>query len=114
MKKSSFYWRRRIICGDDMRHEDRYINATVNATASGFLVDLCESWNPEATSGMEPDELSEIRLRAIMEAFGQRWAAKSFYFDWEVEAEPCPPHTDPDGETIAAVLVDMRADAEIW
>ena len=73
MKKTSFYWRQQIVCRDDMRIEARYINATVTATANGFVVDLCESWNPEATQDMEPDELAAVRLRAIMETSGQRW-----------------------------------------
>lgn len=108
MKKSSFYWRRRIICGDDMRHEDRYINATVTATESGFAVDLCESWMPEATQGMEPDELIAVRLHAIMCAYTISWRRSQY--DWWVETDPTPTHSDPDGEAIASALADLRAD----
>jgi len=110
MKKTSFYWRRRLICGDDMRRETRYINATVTATANGFAVDLCESWNPESTSGMEPDELVQIRLRAIIEAYNQPYEPAHGAFDWEAEADPTPTHSDPDGEAIASALADLRAD----
>ena len=106
----SFYWRRCIICGDEVRQEAHYINATVTATASGFAVDLCESWNPEATQGMEPDELAAVRLRAIMDAYGQKWLPTSPYFDWEVEVKPTPTHSDPDDEAIASALAGLRAD----
>lgn len=109
-KTTSFYWRRQIVCRDEMRHETRYINATVTATVNGFAVDLCESWDPEATSGMEPDELEQVRLRAIMGASGQPYEALETYWDWEVEVQPTPPHADPDGEAIADALASLRAD----
>lgn len=110
MKKTSFHWVRSLICGDSQQVQTRRINATVTATASGFAVDLCESWNPEATSGMEPDELTQVRLRAIMEAYGQKWQPPSAYFDFEIEVEPTPTHSDPDGEAIASALAGLRAD----
>lgn len=110
MKKTSFYWQRRITFGEWARQEYRHINATVTATANGFAVDLCESWNPEATQGMEPDELSQIRLRAIIEAHNQPYEDQYSGYDWEVETDPTPTHSDPDGEAIASALADLRAD----
>lgn len=110
MKKTSFYWRRQIVCRDDMRRETRYINATVTATTNGFAVDLCESWMPEATEGMEPDELAFVRLRAIMDAYGQPYEPLHGGYDWEIEIEPTPSHTDPDGEAIADAVAALRAD----
>ena len=110
MKKTSFCWLRRLICGDEMRYETRYINAAVVYGLSVFNVDLMESWNPEATQGMEPDELAAVRLRAIMEAYGQKWLPPHGDIDWEVETDPTPTHTDPDGEAIASALASLRAD----
>lgn len=110
MKKTTFYWRRQFTCGEEFRIEVRQINAAVSATANGFAVDLCETWFPEATSDMGPDEFTAVRLRAIMEAYGQKWQSQSPYFDWEIEVEPTPTHTDPDGEAIASALASLRAD----
>lgn len=106
MKNLSFNWRRLLTCGESQRLETRQIDCIVVTDDDTYHA----AFYGEQILDFENPERREIWLRAIMEANGQKWQPPSAYYDFEIEVEPTPSHTDPDGKAIADALASLRAD----